>query len=169
MDNRERLFIDEYIINKGNAYQAALQAGYKHNTAKLAYQWLENETKTNQTRRLPYKPYLKKAIEERFKKIEDAKKADGDEVIKYLTSVMRKESISKTVIVINDKKDGQKVVLVDKPPDERDSIKAADILSKIMGLSNHLEINLVNKEEAISSIDNLANQMRPVDEDDVNE
>ena len=57
MDVRERLFVKEYIINKGNACQAALKAGYAKRTAEQAYNWLE-ETPINSTkkRHLPYKP-----------------------------------------------------------------------------------------------------------------
>ena len=29
LNEKEKLFAKEYVINKGNAYQAALKAGYK--------------------------------------------------------------------------------------------------------------------------------------------
>ena len=37
---RQRAFADEYIINKGNAYQAAIKAGYSEKYAKNADQFL---------------------------------------------------------------------------------------------------------------------------------
>lgn len=40
---RQRAFCDEYLINGHNAYQAAIKAGYAHQTAKtLPTRWLRN-------------------------------------------------------------------------------------------------------------------------------
>lgn len=135
MDVREKAFAREYIINRGNAYQAAIKAGYAVRTAKQAYQWLDN-TKTNQAnRRLPYKPYLREAIDVELKKLEDAKVADEKEVMQYLTSVMRKESRAQVVVVEGIGDGCSEARLVEKPPDEREATKAAELLSKIYGMA----------------------------------
>ena len=141
MDDREKLFVKEYIINKGNAYQAALKAGYTKRTATHAYQWLDDGTKTNQVnRRLPYKPKLREAIDAELKKIDSAKTADEIEVMQYLTAVMRKEPRSE-VIVVEGVGDGCSAArLMEKPPDEKEALDAAKTLAKIYGLSNKMEL-----------------------------
>lgn len=135
MDVKERLFVKEYVINKGNAYQAALKAGYAKRTAQNAYEWLR-ETLANPSakRHLPYKPYLRQAIDEELKKIEDSKIADEKEVLQYLTSVMRKESRSQ-VIVVEGTGDGySEARLIEKPPDEKEATKAAELIGKVHGI-----------------------------------
>ena len=136
LNDKEKCFASEYIINKGNAYQAALQAGYKKNTAKVAYQWLE-EPKTNSTekRNLPYKPELKKYIDEQLEKMQSEKVATAQEVLEYLTSVMRGESESEIVVVEGCGDGFSEARRISKNPDEKEKLKAADSLAKILGLS----------------------------------
>lgn len=143
MDERETLFVSEYIANKGNAYQAALKAGYAKATAKHAYQWLE-ETQSNPTRKrhLPFKPHLKKAIDDKLAEINSAKTADAQEVMEYLTSVMRKEARSEVIVVEGTGEGRSSARLVEKPPDEKEATKAAEILSKILGMSNSVSIDI---------------------------
>lgn len=131
---REQAFVKEYIINKGNAYQAAIKAGYAQKTARVANEWLsETRTNSDKKRHLPYKPELRAAIDEELKKLDDAKIADEKEVLQYLTSVMRKESRSQ-VIVIEGTGEGRTVArLVEKPPDEKEATKAAELLGKVHG------------------------------------
>ena len=135
MDVRERLFVKEYIINKGNAYQAALKAGYAKRTAEQAYNWLE-ETPINSTkkRHLPYKPYLREAIEDELKKIDDAKIADEKEVLQHLTSVMRKDSKAQVVVVEGTGEGRSKARLIEKTPDEKEATKAAELIGKVHGI-----------------------------------
>ena len=83
MTDKQKRFCDEYLIDC-NAKQAAIRAGYSPNSAKQIGQ--ENLTK----------PDLREYIDEQLKKLHDAKIADADEVIKYLTSVMRGESTAGT-------------------------------------------------------------------------
>lgn len=136
LNEKEKCFASEYIINKGNAYQAALSAGYSKNTAKHAYQWLE-DPQLNPTinRKLPFKPELKKYIDEQLEKIESEKVADAKEVMEYLTSVMRGESKSE-IVVVEGVGMGESIARrVMKNPDEKEKLKAADSLAKILGLS----------------------------------
>ena len=136
LNDKEKCFANEYIINRGNAYQAALSAGYSKYTSKVAYQWLE-EPKPNSTekRNLPFKLELKKYIDEQVEKMESAKVADAKEVMEYLTSVMRGESKSEIVVVegIGDGCSEARTMM--KNPDEKEKLKAADSLAKILGLS----------------------------------
>lgn len=75
---KQRRFIDEYIIDC-NATQAAIRAGYSKKSAKKIGQ--ENLTK----------PQINKAIKELMDAKHVATIATGDEVLSFLTSVMRGE------------------------------------------------------------------------------
>lgn len=143
VDVRERLFVKEYVINKGNAYRAALKAGYSKRTAQNAYEWLQKTLSNPSAKRhLPYKPYLQQAIESELEKIESAKIADEKEVMQYLTSVMRKESRSQVVVVEGTGDGRSEARLIVKPPDERDSIKAAELIGKVHGMfTDRMDLN----------------------------
>lgn len=75
---KQKAFADEYLIC-GNATQAAKKAGYKE---KAAYAMGAENLK---------KPQISAYIAERQKQIEDSRIATIDEVMQYLTSVMRGE------------------------------------------------------------------------------
>ena len=136
LNDKEKCFATEYIINKGNAYKAALSAGYSKNTARNASEWLQETLKnTDAKRHLPFKPELKQYIEEQVKQMESAKIADATEVMQYLTSVMRGESNSE-IVVTEFCGDGiSEARRMTKKPDEKEKLKAADSLAKILGIS----------------------------------
>ncbi|MCI9092716.1 MAG: terminase small subunit [Coprobacillus sp.] len=113
MTAKQKRFCDEYLIDL-NATQAAIRAGYSKKSAKQ----VANENLT--------KPYLKMYIEERMKEKEDSLIAKQDEVLKYLTSVMRGESSSSVLALCGE---GVQEV-IDKPPDEKERMKAAELLGK---------------------------------------
>lgn len=78
MTTRQKKFCDEYILS-GNAAEAAVKAGYSPKTAKSIGQRL-----------LTYVA-LKQYIQKELDKLHSAKIADAQEVLEYLTSVMRGE------------------------------------------------------------------------------
>ncbi|MBM7835938.1 terminase small subunit [Clostridium sardiniense] len=83
MDNKkltpkQKAFADCYI-ELGNATEAARRAGYSKKTAAVI--GTENLIKPN----------IKQYIDERLKEIEDKRIAKGEEVLQYLTKVMRGE------------------------------------------------------------------------------
>lgn len=78
MTLKQKAFCD-YYIEAGNATEAAIMAGYSKKTAKVIGS--ENLTK----------PYLKAYIDERLKQIESKRIAKPEEVLQYLTKVMRGE------------------------------------------------------------------------------
>lgn len=132
---KEQLFVKEYIINKGNAYQAALRAGYSKNTASHATEWLEKTpTNPDEKRHLPYKPELKAAIDAELKKIDSAKTADAKEVMEYLTSVMRKESLSSEIVVVTGADRSLEAREIERTPTEKEALDAAKQLSKVLGM-----------------------------------
>lgn len=75
---KQKAFAD-YYIECGNATEAAIRAGYSKKTAKQ----IANENLT--------KPYLKSYIDDRLKEIESKRIATAEEVLQYLTAVMRGE------------------------------------------------------------------------------
>ena len=113
MTAKQKRFCDEYLIDL-NATQTAIRAGY----SKKAARQVGNENMS--------KPYIKNYIEERMQEKEDSLIAKQDEVLKYLTSVMRGESKSSVLAMAGD---GVQEV-IQKPPDERERTKAAELLGK---------------------------------------
>lgn len=113
MTAKQKRFCDEYLIDL-NATQAAIRAGYsKKNANNIASENLA-------------KPNIKKYIDERMAEKEDSLIAKQDEVLKYLTSVMRGESKSSVLAMAGD---GVQEV-IEKPPDEKERTKAAELLGK---------------------------------------
>lgn len=114
---KQKRFADEYIIS-GNAEEAAIIAGYSKKYARgNAYKLVANSG-------------IKTYIEERLKELDDKQIAKQEEVLKYLTSVVRGESRS-VVVVVEGEGDGvSSARLVNKPPDEKEKLKAAELLGK---------------------------------------
>lgn len=113
---RER-FCLEYASGQ-NGTQAAIAAGYSEKTAG---------SKANQLLKIVE---VKNRIEELMAQIASEKVADAQEVMEYLTSVMRGESRSSVLCFA-----GEGVQeIVEKPPDEREKLKAAEMLGKRYGL-----------------------------------
>ena len=134
LNDREKLFAEEYI-KLGNAYQAALNAGYAKSTAKDASKWInpeENLKKPNEKSK--YKPEVREYINSRMEEHQSELIADQDEVLKYLTSVMRGET-SAEIVVVEGTGDGcSEARTMQKAPDEKERLKAAELLGKRYGL-----------------------------------
>lgn len=142
LNEREKAFADEYIINKGNAYQAALSAGYSDCTAKNAYEWLlEILPNTTAVRHLAYKHELKVYIDERLKEIASEKVASAEEIMQYLTSVVRGEDSEETIVMRGIGVGMTEAERISKPPSTKDRLRAAETLAKIMGMyTNRVDI-----------------------------
>lgn len=111
LTEKQERFIDFYI-ELGNATEAARRSGYSKRTAKQ----IGNENLT----KLDY------FIKERLKKLEDARIAKAEEVLKYLTSVMRGEEKEEVPILIGE---GMQR-LVPKEAGVKERIKAAELLGR---------------------------------------
>ena len=134
---KQQRFCDEYLIDL-NATQAAIRAGYSKKTARA----IANENLT--------KPYIKEYIEKRMSEKEKELIADQDEVMKYLSSVMRREMTESVVVTISKEKstyvpdangtmrkqtvkeDAPQVVQI--PARLSDANKAAELLGKAYGI-----------------------------------
>ena len=137
MTAKQKLFCDEYLVDL-NATQAAIRAGYSKKTAGV----IANENLK--------KPYIQEYIQKRLEEKEDALIAKQDEVLKYLTSVMRREHKEVAVVTIVEKKvfyapdqNGtmrknetmtETPTLVEYPAKLSDANRAADLLGKRWGL-----------------------------------
>ncbi len=118
---KQQRFCDEYLIDL-NATQAAIRAGYSKKTA--------NRIGTENLSKLVIREYIENQMAEK----EAALIANQDEVLKYLTSVLRGQSKS-TEIVIEGLGDGStKARKMEKEPSEKDKLKAAELLGKRYGL-----------------------------------
>ena len=117
LTDKQKRFCDEYLIDL-NATQAAIRAGYSKKTAFI----IANENLK--------KPYIKGYIDERLKQLEDKRIAKADEVLKYLTSVMRNE-VKEEVVVVEGKGDGcSSARTIKKDMSAKDRNKAAELLGK---------------------------------------
>lgn len=117
MTERQKRFCDEYLIDL-NATQAAIRAGYSERSASsIGERILRNDD-------------VRSYISEQLERIHNENTADAQEVMEYLTAVMRGKSVSHVLAFVGD--GFQKVI--EKPPDEKERLKAAELLGKRYGL-----------------------------------
>ena len=134
---KQQRFCDEYLIDM-NATQAAIRAGYSEKTARVIGQ--ENLTK----------PAIREYIDARMKEKEAELVADQDEVMRYLSAVMRREKKEHVVVTLSRERstyvpdDEGKMrkqtikeeipQVVEIPAMLRDANKAAELLGKAYGI-----------------------------------
>lgn len=140
MTNKEQLFVDEYLtdMNQTRAYKAVYTKVKNDNVAAAAASRLLN------------KPGIQEYIDERLKKISDEKIAKTEEVMQYLTSVMRREKKECVVVTIMEEKTTyvpdekgtmrkqtikkETPQIVEIPAKLSDANKAAELLGKVYGM-----------------------------------
>lgn len=121
LTEKQKRFID-YYIQLGNATEAAKQAGYSKKTAfNLGARNLKN-------------PLVKKELDKRLDEMKTSRIADATEVLEYLTSVVRGEAVSEIVVVEGCGMGESRARAIDKAPDEKERLKAAELLAKRYGL-----------------------------------
>lgn len=121
MTAKQRKFCDEFLIS-GNATDAAIKAGYSSDSARFIGS--ENLTKPN----------IRAYIENRLDEISSERIAAVEEVLEYLTAVMRGESVAK-VVVVESVGGGRSVARhIEKHPCELERLKAAELIGKRYGL-----------------------------------
>ena len=114
---KQQRFVDEYLIDL-NATQAAIRAGY---TAKYA--------NTNASKLLQ-NTTIRDMIAKRMAEKEAELIASQDEVLRYLTAVMRGESHAEVVVVEGVGEGCSEARTMQKAPDEKERLKAAELLGK---------------------------------------
>lgn len=141
MTLKQQRFADEYIIS-GNATQSAIKAGYSKKTARA----IANENLM--------KPYIKEYIDERLAKLESEKIATQEEVLQYLTSVMRGEKTEPLLVL--DGEGTQKVI--EAVPNVQSRTRAAELLGKRYGtFTDRVDINA--QIESKPKFDDIVNQL----------
>lgn len=121
LNERQRRFCDEYLIDL-NATQAAIRAGYAEKYAHTnASKLLQNTT-------------IKEFISQRMAEKEKELIADQNEVLEYLTAVMRGKTQAEVIVVENTGDFSSRARAVQKAPDEKEKLKAAELLGKRYGL-----------------------------------
>lgn len=118
---KQKRFCDEYLICL-NASEAAIKAGYSKKTARVIA--VENLSKPN----------IKSYIQQRMDAKEKELIADQNEVLKYLTSVIRGQSRASVVVVENVGDYMSEAREMEKAPDEKERLKAAELLGKAHGI-----------------------------------
>jgi phage terminase small subunit len=113
LNDKQKRFVDEYIKDL-NATQAAIRAGYAKKTAHV------------QGPRLLGNVRIKEQIKIRMDEKEKTLIADQDEILKFLTSVVRGEITEEVPLLAGD---GFQE-LRDKDIAAKDRIKAAELLGK---------------------------------------
>ena len=124
MTEKQKRFADEYLIdcNATRAYKVAYPNIKKNSVAQAAGARMLTNVK------------VKSYIEKQLDRLHDEKTADAKEVMEYLTSVMRGESESE-IVVIEGEGDGVSIARrMNKAPDEKERLKAAELLGKRFGL-----------------------------------
>lgn len=120
MTEKQQKFADEYIIdcNATRAYKAAYPNVKKDNVAAANGARLLRNAK------------VAAYIEEKLAEISSQKTASAQEVMEYLTSVMRGESESSVVVVEGYGEGCSEAKIIEKPPDEKERLKAAELLGR---------------------------------------
>lgn len=121
MTIKQKRFCDEYLTDL-NATQAAIRAGYSKRSARQIAD--SNMSKAD------IKNYLKERMAEKDKELI----ADQDEVLAYLTSVMRGKSSASVIVVENIGDFMSEAREMAKAPDEKERIRAAELLGKAHGM-----------------------------------
>lgn len=142
MTDKQKRFADEYLIdcNATRAYKAA----YPH---------VKNDTTASALgSRMLGNANVKAYIEAKLEELSSKKIADAQEVMEYLTAVMRGDSTA-SVVVVEGQGDGCSAAKVlDKPPDEKERLKAAELLGKRFSLfKDGVEVS-VNAPQIIDDI-----------------
>lgn len=117
LTEKQKKFID-YYIETGNQTEAARLAGYK----KPLVQGNQNYEK------------LRILIQEKLDQKASERIAKQDEVLQYLTSVMRGDEVEEVVVVEGQGEGYSSATTIDKKISAKDRIKASELLGKRYGL-----------------------------------
>lgn len=117
MTDKQRKFCDEYLIDC-NATQAAIRAGYSKKTARSIGE--ENLTKLD----------IKAYIAEKMEQVSSEKIATAEEVMQFLTSVLRGDFEEETLAFVGEGVQSVTTLAIAS----KDRIKAAELLGKRYGM-----------------------------------
>lgn len=140
LNKKQQAFCEEYLIDL-NGTQAAIRAGYSSKTAySIASELLK-------------KPEISEYIAGLLDEAKSKRIADATEVLEYLSCVLRGQSQSEVVVVVADGDFCTRAEKVKKSPDEKERLKAAELLAKRYGLlTENVSLNGDAKVEIINDI-----------------
>lgn len=124
MQGRRKIFVDEYILS-GKATEAAKKAGYK--------------SPTREGYRLLHEPEVRAAIDERLAEIDSEKILSQQQLLEFLSAVVRGEVKDETVITRLIGKGQSIIEHVEYRVPTRERLNAATTLLKIQGAFNQVE------------------------------
>lgn len=130
---KQQAFAD-YYVQLGNATEAAIKAGYSKKTARQVGS--ENLSK----------PYIKQYIDKLMKELEAKRIAGADEVLQYLTGVMRGE--------IKDQ--------FELDASLQDRTKAAELLAKRYRLFDNKSDRSEDTDRALEKLDEVLSEIKGV-------
>lgn len=137
MNKRQKAFADEYIANRGNAYQAAKKAGYSENYAKNAKEKLVEKGGK-----------VAEYINKRLKPIEEQREITADDALNELISIWKgdtQQGVSKTIDRLQRNKI-IKSVAYEYTPDLESKIKALDLYLKYKSLLSQAQLEKAKTE-----------------------
>lgn len=140
MTEKQRLFADEYLkdLNGTRAYKTIYTTIKNDNVAAVRANTLLKQKDISD--------YISKRLEE----IHNENTADIQEVMEYLTSVLRGKSASAVLMMSGNGM--QKVT--EKPPDEKERLKAAELLGKRFGMfKDNVDVTSNGKTVIVDDID----------------
>lgn len=140
MTEKQKIFADEYLIdlNGTRAYKAAYPNIKSDNAAAV------------RSNKLLKKKEIKEYIQQRLDELASKRVAKQQEVMEYLTSVMRGETRSSVLAMCGD---GMQEV-IEKPPDEKESLKAAELLGRRYGMwTEKVDVTSNGKTMIVDDID----------------
>ena len=119
LTEKQKAFCDYYIesLNATESY-------------KKAYGCNNDATARTEGSKNLAKPNIKNYIDERMKEIEDKRIAKAEEVLEYLTKVIRNEEKEEVVVTVNVGDFQTEIKKVKKELSAKDKIKAAELLGK---------------------------------------
>lgn len=133
---KQKAFADEYLINGGNATQAAIKAGYSKKTAYVIGK--ENLRK----------PHIAKYIDSRLKPIEKKRKVNSDDALEELINIWQGEtqvSFSKHINRLKKNK-VTKDMQYEYTPDLESKIKALDLYLKYKSMLSMAQLEKAKTE-----------------------
>ena len=140
MTEKQKLFCDEYLIdlNGTRAYRTVYKTIKNDNVAGVRANKLLKQKDIAE--------YINKRLEE----IHNENTANIQEVMEYLTSVMRGTSKANVLALAGD---GYQEVVA-KPPDEKERLKAAELLGKRVGMfKDNIDITSNGQTVIVDDID----------------
>lgn len=149
MTEKQKIFCDEYLkdLNATRAYKVAYPKVKKDEVARA-----------NGSRMLT-NANVKNYIDIQLEALHNERTADVQEVMEYLTSVMRGESTGEEIVTEFVGDGMSEARTVEKHPSEKDRLKAAELLGKRFGMfKDKVEVS-GSLETETSKLDDLIRQI----------